>query len=349
MIARHRCSLTVLGTGPGLAARARRALLHRRGQPAGRRARGPDARLPVRPVRLSPAAPGGSGGGRGAGPGHPVPARRPGAGRRRWPPSWGSARPVRGQGPGPDDRRHRTRSSASAVPSASRSARPTPSSGAAKQIHAVFAEACTGCGKCVEVCPTEGIEMRAGAGDPADLVLAQPGPGGVSTGGPIDMKLFKHPRRCAPGRPQGALGRPADRASCRCRPGCTSRCSSTSAPRPQPAVRRRRAGAQGATDRRQPGRDLGPGARARPPGGSCGIGELPGPSRLRPLGAHHHPASPTARTAGRRPRRRRRSLRPGARGDRARGSPPPASSAWAAPPSPRRSSSSCTSATSSIP
>jgi len=27
-------------------------------------------------------------------------------------------------------------------------------------IHAVFPDACIGCQKCFEVCPTEGIEMR---------------------------------------------------------------------------------------------------------------------------------------------------------------------------------------------
>jgi electron transport complex protein RnfB len=27
-------------------------------------------------------------------------------------------------------------------------------------IHAVFADACTGCAKCFDVCPTECIEMR---------------------------------------------------------------------------------------------------------------------------------------------------------------------------------------------
>ncbi|MCG7916052.1 MAG: RnfABCDGE type electron transport complex subunit B, partial [Candidatus Thiodiazotropha lotti] len=32
--------------------------------------------------------------------------------------------------------------------------------GGPKQIHAVFADACTGCEKCYDVCPTECIEMR---------------------------------------------------------------------------------------------------------------------------------------------------------------------------------------------
>jgi electron transport complex protein RnfB len=32
--------------------------------------------------------------------------------------------------------------------------------GAAQQIHVVFREACTACGKCEEVCPTESIKMQ---------------------------------------------------------------------------------------------------------------------------------------------------------------------------------------------
>ena len=32
--------------------------------------------------------------------------------------------------------------------------------GAAQQIHVVFREACTACGKCVEVCPTESVTLQ---------------------------------------------------------------------------------------------------------------------------------------------------------------------------------------------
>ena len=32
--------------------------------------------------------------------------------------------------------------------------------GAAKQVHNVFREACTGCSSCVEKCPTEALVMK---------------------------------------------------------------------------------------------------------------------------------------------------------------------------------------------
>jgi electron transport complex protein RnfB len=92
--------------------------------------------------------------------GDPLPAGRQGSWRRRWPRNWASASisppsPMRGRRSPSSPKRHLHR-----LLPLQQSLPDRCHLGAAKQIHNVIREACTGCGNCIDRCPTEALLLQ---------------------------------------------------------------------------------------------------------------------------------------------------------------------------------------------